>query len=484
MHFLFTRMVNDKRFPRLYLDKLMIILTLLVLGAGLVFFMYCSAQSLAYPYPLDFGEGQVIDQAVRLAKGQNIYKVNLNDPPYLVANYPPGFMLLVAPFTHIFGPNFWAGRLISSLSALISALLLGVIIWKVSRNKLASMATAGFFIAVPYVLLWAQFSRVDLLGLMFSLAGVALLICLPEKPFILLAGAALFVAAVYTRQTYGFTGPLTVFVLYLIAQRYRSAFIFLTMYSGLGLAILWGMNVITQGGFVFSLITTNLSPWRENSLVEFNCALALTIPLVLMLFTRPWFKPWRVVGLFLLGGTLVGFTISKVGSNVNYLLEWFAGLSLLVGMMIALAGDSGPRLWLSLELLSLSILTFIHLSNAFEIPRLQSHMQSESVAQMERMRAMIRAADGPILADEFIGLLVMEQRPIYYQPFDFTQLSRMGKWDQRLLLDEIAAHKFPLILLTDVQPNITQERWTDEMLAAIHQYYTEEERLGYTIVYR
>jgi hypothetical protein len=50
-----------------------------------------------FPYPLDYGEGPLLDQIVRLAHFENIYRVDLTVPPYTVANYPPLFLLAQLP---------------------------------------------------------------------------------------------------------------------------------------------------------------------------------------------------------------------------------------------------------------------------------------------------------------------------------------------------------------------------------------------------
>ena len=52
--------------------------------------------ALAFPYPLNYGEGPLLDQSVRLAQFQTIYRTDLTVSPY-DANYPPLFMLAQVP---------------------------------------------------------------------------------------------------------------------------------------------------------------------------------------------------------------------------------------------------------------------------------------------------------------------------------------------------------------------------------------------------
>src|SRR5215472_14969615 len=93
--------------------------------AGLVLLIAC-AQSLADPYPLDSGEGIVLDVVRRLAGGHDVYRATLTSPPFVVTNYPPLFFVLQAPFMRLYGAAYWYGRLISEVSAVAAAVLAGV----------------------------------------------------------------------------------------------------------------------------------------------------------------------------------------------------------------------------------------------------------------------------------------------------------------------------------------------------------------------
>ena len=87
---------------------------LLLLSLAAVGFLIYQGQALSHPYPLDYGEASLVDQAMRLAAGQNIYRPDISSPPYTIFNYPPLCVLSLVPFVKVFGPNFLAGRSISS----------------------------------------------------------------------------------------------------------------------------------------------------------------------------------------------------------------------------------------------------------------------------------------------------------------------------------------------------------------------------------
>src|SRR5215813_9521020 len=105
----------------LTLPKIIFILALLLLLARLSISLFEYAQlagaALAFPFPLDYGEGPMLDQTSRLTHFENIYRNSFATPPYTVSNYPPLFQLIQVPLAWIVGPAFWYGRLISILSA-------------------------------------------------------------------------------------------------------------------------------------------------------------------------------------------------------------------------------------------------------------------------------------------------------------------------------------------------------------------------------
>jgi hypothetical protein len=72
----------------------------LVLAAAVIFvfsqqfdglkLFYNHARSVVnFRYPIDYGEGPLLDQVSRLAAFQNLYQTDITIPPYTITNYPP-----------------------------------------------------------------------------------------------------------------------------------------------------------------------------------------------------------------------------------------------------------------------------------------------------------------------------------------------------------------------------------------------------------
>lgn len=114
------RKVNTSLISRLR-PHVAAIATLFSLGVGALIFLWCGWRAVRFPYPLDYGEGPLLEQALRIARGEGIYLKPGNSPPWTVSNYPPVYVLLEAPLTVLFGPAYWYGRLISWLATVASA---------------------------------------------------------------------------------------------------------------------------------------------------------------------------------------------------------------------------------------------------------------------------------------------------------------------------------------------------------------------------
>ncbi|HEV7665223.1 MAG TPA: hypothetical protein VGQ62_16950, partial [Chloroflexota bacterium] len=68
--------------------------------------------TLAFPYDLNYGEGYVLNDAVRLSRGESLY-VDLQQFPMVRSPYPPLFPWLWSALVPLSGPVLWVGRALS-----------------------------------------------------------------------------------------------------------------------------------------------------------------------------------------------------------------------------------------------------------------------------------------------------------------------------------------------------------------------------------
>ena len=464
------------------------VLLLLALAGGAAVFVWDGVRVVAYPYPMDYGEGPLLAQTRALGHGEGIYRRDLSSPPYTVSNYPPLYPLALSPVARLAGPAFWYGRLLSWLSVVAAALLVGSILQALTGDRLAAVIGGLFLLAFPPASYWASLYRVDALALALSLGGLCLCVRRPDSRWTTPLAALLFTAAIFTRQSYGLAAPLGAALWLAGTGRGRRALTLVGLVAVLGAAGFAGLEGLTRGGFSFNIVTANLNEYRPDSLARYLADVWALAPIALIaaglfLLLAGWFRvpSWRLAAPYLIGAALSGLTIGKVGSNVNYLLELGAALAVSIGALLAWLG---PRRWprAAVALLLALDVTLMILASPY---RAVTHSRLARPQDAERLDRLVRAASGIVLLDEDMGLLPLAGRPIHFQPFEMTQLARAGRWDQRPLLGEIERHAFAAVaIFTIADIPLHRERWTDEMLEAIGRRYAVAERIGQTLVFR
>jgi len=467
------------------------IMLLLFLSMAVVICFVYQVLALSHRYPLDYGEAPLVDQALRLAAGQNIYRANLATPPYTISNYPPLYVAALVPFLQLSDSSFFWGRLISVLCAWASAFFLALVVHAQTRDRLAGVLTGLVFLAFPFVVHWSSLLRIDLLALALSLGGLWVLAWRPAARWSLIAAGVLLTAAIYTRQSYALAAPLAAFV-WLLAHQWRRALGLAALIGGLTLTLFLALNVLTRGGFYFNIVTANVNEFGverlEYNLTRFyNAAyLLLYVGGTSLFLIRRWNPLWPLAAPYLLGAALSAATVGKIGSNVNYFLELCAALSLATGAVVAWG-----RRHIGIHVLQ-AVLLFALTLQAGQLIRTTFKEFVDSLAErrgrvdkLRSLEAIVAESQGPVLADEYMGLLTLQRRALVIQPFEVTQLAWAGLWDQTAFVQAIRDKSFSLILIHHFPDYpVYKERWTAEMLSAVDRAYVPTEFLADTVVYR
>ena len=469
-------------------------------GGKIMLFIFSAAallvclryQLLAIPHPfsLDYGEAPLVDQAMRLGSGQNIYRADLSSPPYTISNYPPMYVSLLTIGVKLFGPDgaFYFGRIISALSAWAAAVFLVLIVYSQTRDRIAALSAGLVLLAFPFVVYWSPLLRIDMLALALSLAGLCLLVWKPVTPRGLVGVALLLTAAIFTRQSYGLAAPFAAFV-WLVVRDWRQALKLALLVGGLSLFLFLLLNTLTRGGFFFNIVTANVNEFKMD-LLEYNWERVREAALILLyiagaslLLIPRWNPLWTLAAPYLIGATISAATIGKIGSNVNYLMEFCAALSLAAGVVIAWSRAHLPFHVLRaalLVLLAVAVGSMVHKTLDEYTWDLRERRAART--ELNELKALVAETPGPILADEYMGMLTLAGRPLVIQPFEVTQLAWAGTWDQTPLLESIRNKEFGAIILYD-RPWVN-ERWTAEMLEAITQSYTLVDRVAENKIYK
>ena len=479
------------RLPRIIFS---LALCLLVARLGISLFEYfrLAGSALAFPFPLDYGEGPMLDQTLRLAQFENIYRNSFASPPYTVSNYPPLFQFIQVPLAWIFGPAFWYGRLISILSAVSAAGLIGLILHTLTGDRIAATMGGLTLLAFPYLIQGSVLSRVDALALALSLGGLYATVRWPSYRSGPWVAGLLFTATAFTNPRFALVAPLTAFVWLWHQEHRRQALRLAVIVTGSCLGSFLSLNLITQGGFYLNTVLANLTTFSWDTVASYLLNLYLHAGflvigcLVFIVIERlgEATRSWPLVVPYCLWTAFMILTVGMGNGSVNDLFEVVAALCLASGAFIAWAGESFWLKALLVFMLAVQINVLIAWSREEYIPTLMNKVTD--TREVEQLAEFVQEAEGPILADEYMGLIPLAGRRLYFQPFEYKQLQAANLWSEAELIAAIQREEFSIILLhlpRHWSAAITS-RWGPALRDNIYAHYELEDTLARTFVYQ
>ncbi len=325
-----------------------------VLGAALavhvLIFSLHAYQAVMFPYQLDYGEGPILQIALRVAQGGEMYPP-INQPPYVVASYMPLYYLLAALGLKLTGVNFIFGRLLSLAGTLAIAVFAALIVWEHTRHRFSAFLAGGLILAMPHFMVWGTFMRVDVFALALAVCGFYLFTRGRRT-----AGVAFFALAPFTRRTT--VAAMGAAFLSDAHQRglRRAARAFAAQVIVIVLLVAAAV-LLTRGGLYHQLYlhtaTSVGKAWTWEQLrsllwVPGNpCPLKLwpayfAVTAIAAIWSA-FHRPSRPLLLYFLIACVIFLTGGRIGSAHNYLLEPTAIGAIMFGIMYAvLSRQPGP----------------------------------------------------------------------------------------------------------------------------------------------
>jgi 4-amino-4-deoxy-L-arabinose transferase-like glycosyltransferase len=218
----------------------------LMLGHFAVYALYTGAL-ISFPFDYDQGEGFELNDTILLAEGQSPYRPN-EIYPFYASNYPPLYHVVLIPFAKLFGPEYWYGRALGALMAVLAAVAIAYAVRRETGHNAAAALAGLAFLASNYVYHIAPLFRqhMSMVALeTFAIVALAHAVNISERgrrQRWLLLVMILFLAAGYTKQ------------LAVITVGGAFAWLFL---RGVKRALLWGISLAVVAGGIFLLL--NLS---------------------------------------------------------------------------------------------------------------------------------------------------------------------------------------------------------------------------------
>ncbi len=429
-------------------------LVLAVVGAlavaGAVRFIALEVDQVSFPYAVNYGEGVVLDQAVRIARGPGLYGP-IDTVPYAVDNYTPLYPYLASLVLPVSRASFFGGRAISFCACIATAVLLYILAFTRRRERAAQaslvgagVVAAGLFLVSGEALDWGALYRVDCLGVALSVAGFALAAGkLRAGP---LLAAPLFVASLAVRQSL-LAAPVAGYVAALLRERHR-ALRGIAMFVALAVAGVIVGQAATGGGFLTHTVGYNVLPFDVASIwtkylrpiLTYKAPLLVAAAYAWILLRRD--RDSLAFLIFAPLALLLALSVGRRGSDANYLLIPLAALAALVARGVV----NAPRRIHRVGLVGLAGVQLI-VCLAFQWPRVGS-AEREAIAKRDiTILEALEPIEDPILFEE-PSLALLSGRPVSYEPFMCTQLAAVGVWDPAPLVAAIQSRRYGAIQRT------------------------------------
>lgn len=430
--------------------------------------------TLAFPYDLNYGEGYVLNDAVRLSRGESLY-VDLQQFPMVRSPYPPLFPLVWSFLQPLAGPALWPGRLMSVLSLIGIGALVG---WSASRVRLGvwpSVMAIALVAASPFVYQWAGYARVDMLALLFAVGGVVAAQWIGGWRGVI-AAAALCGLAIWTKQT-TVTAAAAVGLAFAL-RSWRKSIVFALVIGVPSLVVGMALNAASSGEFFQHVLAGNASnpviPLRAAVYVMAFLILDLPVVVASLWWLRRGLtgKP-SPIALYLPIALLAALSAGNGGSSVNYLIEPVLAVALALPFAWRALPQEAALAAPMLAVVQLALL--VHWPNSFGTNYLAESALGHTPTSVDaaigaHLDSVIQAAPGEVIAEP-AGFALRNGRPVYVQPIDLRAEQLQGRWQSEPLTSALASGRFSEVITAYNLFPVDAER-------TIAQYFSVTETLA------
>lgn len=450
--------------------------SLLVLLAALglygVLFIYHAAHLAFARGELNYGESTWLFAAIRMRHGLSPY-FDYSQPPYIPMAYPPVEPGLAGLLGALFDASDDQVVAVSRLLTLAATLAIVGAIFVACRSlgsgRLPSLVAALLFLT-PYhtYALWSYVARGDMLAVAFGVWAIVVVLLRP-RGWGLIAGGALAGLALATKQTA--IAPVLACTWWLVdrgrvAVDGESEGVEGAAGGWRGATLLWGgfagalaLTLMPLGTEAVRLLVRHTAdlvsqPWTVGPLYarvrDLVGLVGLVAPVALVGAVARVAAPVALRGLVLRYGVVALAVLlvssGKVGSASSYCLELIAIFCMLAGPGIQWLFEAGRvrrGVIVGASILVPALLA-IQTANAPNV----AQSFSASGADDRPLLALAGPNHGPVLSEDGYILLHGTDPPVLIDPFFFSALASVGRWDPGPLRRMASERKFRAIVLT------------------------------------
>ncbi len=420
------------------------------------------------PAQINYLDGYIVDDALRIAAGEALYE----DPsvaPYAINMYAPAAMYAMAALIRGGVDGFTAGRLLSLVSVIGIALIVVLTGWP--RTGWVALAVGLLYLLHPIQWPWSLVIRPDEPALLLAIAGIALLTVDNRRWW--LPAALLLAASLLTKQS-SIAAPVAAGC-WLMFVNWRRAMAFAAVYAGaVGTAVLL-LQWRTGGLFLLHVAVANDHPFSWSRVLAMYHRFTLTNPLVVgmlvvLLSVVVWRRRWSLPAVYAFTSAGVAMAVGRLGASLNHFLEPVAAIALLAACEFPVEFFDRKRP-VRMAIAALLAASFALTAAASLIDQWRAHQTARAMVPVHnRLVEAVAAVDGPVVSDDAAAVVGAGKR-VHIRPFIMSQLAQRGRWDQTPFLDEIRHREIGMIIVRTAPRSVYESRYTPEMRQAIDQNY-------------
>ena len=451
--------------------------------------------SLGFKFEINYNEGWNVYNADRLIHDELIY----DDNYWRMNNYPIGSFLIVAGVNVLIHDLLLSGRLVGLISFAAIGLFAGILTRRLGGGRSDAVFGAGCAMGFCYLVAptWIIADDPQTLGEAVMLGALVSYIMRPGDRLGLLRTAFLVVFGGFIKHNL-VAIPIAITLDLAIRSR-RCLPFWLASCAGFGTGFLGLTQIVAGGDFIEHLMSPRIFSWygaryhlmKYLRLFKFPlAAIALGGSLVLT-GNRMIIAAWGMI-------SITSATVLSGFEGTSY--NMFQDAAVFLGIATAILLSELRKLEIrgrmaKVLVTALPFLLVQPILAAAPVAAVQTY-HSAALLDSDRRRQEMFLADAKYVADrkglaicESLLLCYMAGQPFILDPFNSRQYMLAGRLDQGDLIRRIAAHEFAVIQLrADICDDPTTQschilhyrqkvdRFTDEVLYAINQYYEVERR--------
>jgi len=436
-------------------------------------FLHHAGKIIAFPYEVAAGEELLLRDAVHMAEGRAVY-TEINDFPFVVSNYPPLFAALSGVLVPLLGQSLAVTRLVATASTLLSGVLIGAIIYQMTRSIWPSAVCGGAYLGSMFVYQWGAWGRVDSTAVLFSLLAILVVLRWPDWRG---TGLAAFccLLSLYTKQTQ-WAAPLAIIAWLWWRRQRRHAVGFVVLLGTPGAVVFLLLNAVTSGQFLRHLVIYNALGYSPRAFLSYWRAYLVTY-LGIMAVATCWgagslrHRLFSLPLLYFGVGVVTTVAVGRAGASSNYFLELTAAALILCGLCWSelakhhdYASLAVPVILL-LQLIWFKAFPLSPLAIYYDpLPSFGYTPQASDVRGGEEIDHYVEGAEGEVLT-EGGGFALRNGKELYGSSWLLNALEETGVVDEGLarLEGAVATRRFSLIILTwqSYPPRILDAVWAN-----------------------